>query len=187
MHIGLRSRLFACAIAALGIVAISGCGGDDDDDADNSVDTDATAGTTTEATSNGASGDSGGSGTAAVDITGIETFTFDITCSFGTGIIEGPGKRNDGEPAYLRGGFDVTESGEPREDAEAVDFIVKVGIAELFGAGDYEWVVGPEPQDIANDGESASFAAGFEYRANTSETRFPYGEVKGGRFEATCP
>jgi hypothetical protein len=125
-----------------------------------------------------------------VDITGVESFTFDIKCSFGTGIIEGPGTRNDGEPAYLRASFAVTDSGAPREDAEAVDVKIRGGIATLIGQAEYEWVVGEtagEQQAISNDGTSVSGAAGFEYRDSRQNPRMPDGSVSEGTFEATCP
>ena len=193
---GMRARLVVSALAAVSLVAFAACGGDDDDD-DDSGDTGnngSTANTPTQSAgdnnSSGGSGSGDGAGTATVDITGVESFTFDVTCTFGTGIIEGAGTRNDGEPAYLRGGAAVDDSGEPREDAEAVGFILKVGIDQLIGQADYEWVVGETAgrQDpVSNDGKSISGSAGFEYRDDTAEPRFSYGEVKDGTFEMNCP
>ena len=190
-----RMRFAACAVMALGLLTLAACGGgdDDDDDADAQGNGGSTAESPTQASSggNGNGGSSGGGGgTATVDITGVESFTFDIKCSFGTGIIEGPGTRNDGEPAYLRGGVGVSDSGAPLETAEAVGFGIKVGIAQLAGQADYEWVVGETAgrrEPVSNDGESVSGSAGFEYRDDRAEPRFGYGEVKDGTFEMTCP
>ena len=190
----MRPRPLVGALVLVSLASFAACGGGDDDD-DDSGDTGSngsTANTPTQsAGDNNSSGGSGdGAGTATVDISGVESFTFDVTCTFGTGIIEGAGTRNDGEPAYLRGGAAVDDSGEPREDAEAVGFILKVGIDQLIGQADYEWVVGETAgrQDpVSNDGESISGSAGFEYRDDSAEPRFSYGEVKDGTFEATCP
>lgn len=190
-------RIGAFAVTAMGMLAFTACGGDDDDD-----DGGASGGDSpTEVTGNGGGGDnnnggnsngggSGGAGTASVEITGVERFTFDITCSFGTGIIEGPGTRNDGEPAYLRGGVDVTDSGAPREDGEAVGFGIKVGIAQLAGQADYEWVVGETAgrrDPVSNDGKTVSGTAGFEYRDDRAEPRFAYGTVMDAIFDMNCP
>lgn len=182
-------------VAGVGLLAATACGGDDDDSGEPA---DGGAATNTPAEpgngdgGNGGNGGStgGGEGTATVDISGVESFTFDITCSFGTGIIEGPGARNDGEPAYLRGGVDVTDSGAPREDAEAVGFLIKVGSDQLAGQADYEWVVGEtagRQEPISNDGDRVSGSVGFEYRDNRPEPRFTYGEVKDGTLEMVCP
>ncbi|MCC7363529.1 MAG: hypothetical protein IT303_04085 [Dehalococcoidia bacterium] len=205
----MRVPFVACALVVVGSIAFVACGGgDDDDDTGGQAGGDAATqpgengGSGSDAgsgssSSSGASdsgrsdgGSSGGAGTASVEITGVERFTFDITCSFGTGIIEGPGTRDDGEPAYLRGGVDVTDSGEPREDGEAVAFGIKVGIAQLAGQADYEWTVGETAgrQDpVSNDGKTVSGTAGFEYRDDRAEPRFAYGEVKDAIFDMNCP
>lgn len=189
---GFRAGVLAFAVAGASLLLLSACGGDDDD---SGAPAGGDAATNTPAQSGDGNGGNGGStsgdaGTATVDIAGVESFTFDITCSFGTGIIEGPGTRNDGEPAYLRGGVEVTDSGAPREDAEAVGFLIKVGSDQLVGQADYEWVVGEtagQQEPLSNDGERVSGSAGFEYRDNSSEPRFTYGEIKEGTFEMVCP
>ena len=182
-------RLGVGVVLALGI-SLTACGGDDDDESPDTPGESPTQSNGNVPDGGSNASDSGGAGNATVEITGVERFTFDVTCSFGTGIIEGPGTRDDGEPAYLRGGIAVTDSGEPREDGQAVGFNIKVGIAQLAGQADYEWTVGDTAgrQDpVTNDGKTVSGTAGFEYRDDRPEPRFAYGEVMDGIFDMACP
>jgi hypothetical protein len=192
-------KLLWIGLALLAVFLIA-CGGDDDDDssAAGSGDSQPSADNASSPSDNGSDdsgggGDSGatsGGGSGMVTI-GDETFQFEISCQFGTGIIDGTGENQDGTPAYLRGSMPKDSNGQPTNDPSAVDMQVKVGTAELIGQATYDYTVQSTLGSVSqytDDGSHTDGSAEFSYGDGSgAKEGFTHGDLVSGTWDITCP
>jgi hypothetical protein len=191
-------KLLWIGLALLAVFLIA-CGGDDDDDssAAGSGDSQPSADSASSPSDDGSDdsgGDSdaasGGGGSGMVTI-GDETFQFEISCQFGTGIIDGTGENQDGTPAYLRGSMPKDSNGQPTDDPTGVDMQVKVGTAELIGQATYDYTVQSTLGSVSqytDDGSHTDGSAEFSYgEGSGAKEGLTYGDLVSGTWDITCP
>jgi hypothetical protein len=184
-------------ITALLVASAVACGGDDaaaDKATSAPGSSPASAGAAAQPASDGGASAPAASGASATFMVADETFQFEeIKCSFGTGIIQGPGTSLDGStPAFIYGGLPKDAQGKPVLDQpEGVEFDLKVGLGELYGMATYEYKLQSSlgsVSEYSDDGKHTTGSADFFYEAGTGAKQgLNESDLVAGTWDVTCP
>jgi hypothetical protein len=184
-----------CFVAALLVASVAACGGGNNggDKATSGATGPAPAGATTQSANNASSSAPAASGGGAIFVVGDESFQFEeIKCSFGTGIIQGPGASGDGTLAYIYGGLPKDEQGKPVLNQPGdVEFDLKVGLGQLTGQATYEYRLQSSLGSVdsySDDGKHTGGSAKFFYDPGTgAKAGLTSGDLVAGTWDVTCP
>jgi len=198
-------RSIPVLVIAVLVAVLSACGSDGDSDSDDgsapdpttaaadptTADADGGGGAATPAASDsdGSNDDDAAANTASVTA-GDESFTFEVECQFGTGIIRGGGEMTDGTPAYLVASMPVDDSGGPANDPAGISLNLYVGQNSLQGPFQYEYWLNSNTGSVGSytdDGEQAEGTVQYQYRtADGAKDGLAYGDLVDGTFAANC-